>query len=204
MPIIREFLQERGLELAEDKTVITHITEGFDFLGCNVKWYKDKLLIKPSDKNYKAVISKIRGIIKANPTLKQSSLIRKLNPVIRGWVNFQKYNVSSKIFERLDYDIWKSLWRWCKRRHPKKSHKWIARKYFHLCDNRSWTFSEELANGQYLRLIYATDTKITRFLKTKSDATAYDSEWDNYFSERDDKRMKRDFNGRKKLDYLYK
>ena len=160
LPIIREFLQERGLELAEDKIIITHITEGFDFLGCNIKWYKDKLLIKPSDKNYKAVISKIRGIIKANPTLKQSTLIRKLNPIIRGWVNFQKYNVSSKIFERLDYDIWKSLWRWCKRRHPKKSHKWIAQKYFHQCDNRNWTFSEELANGQYLRLIYATDTRV--------------------------------------------
>lgn len=204
LPIIREFLQERGLELAEDKTTITHITEGFDFLGCNVKWYNDKLLIKPSDKNYKAVISKIRGIIKANPTLKQSYLIRKLNPIIRGWVNFHKYNVSSKIFERLDYDIWRSLWRWCKRRHPKKSHKWIAQKYFHKCDNRTWTFSEELEQGKTLRLIYATDTKITRFLKTKSDATAYDSKWDNYFAERDNKRMKRDLNGRNKLNYLYK
>lgn len=123
LPIIREFLRERGLELAEDKTVITHVNDGFDFLGCNVKWYKDKLLIKPSDKNYKAVITKIRGIIKVNPTLKQSLLIRTLNPIIRGWVNFQKHNVSAKVFERLDYDIWKSLWRWCKRRHPKKSHK---------------------------------------------------------------------------------
>ena len=58
LPIIREFLQERGLELSESKTVITHIDEGFDFLGCNIKWYKDKLLIKPSDKSYKAVITK--------------------------------------------------------------------------------------------------------------------------------------------------
>ena len=72
-PVVREFLRERGLELAEDKTVITHVEEGFDFLGYNVKWYKKKLLIKPANKNYKAVISKIRGIIKANPTLKQSS-----------------------------------------------------------------------------------------------------------------------------------
>ena len=204
LPIIRDFLQERGLELSEDKTVITHITEGFDFLGCNVKWYKDKLLIKPSDKNYKAIIAKIRGIIKENPTLKQSSLIRKLNPIIRGWVNFQKHNVSSETFERLDYDIWRSLWRWCKRRHPKKSHKWIAKKYFHQNGNRTWTFSEEITQGKSLRLIYATDTKITRFLKTKSEATVYDSKWEDYFEERDNKRMKRDLNGRKKLNYLYK
>ena len=204
LPIIREFLKERGLELSEIKTVITHIDEGFDFLGCKVKWYKDKLLIKPSDKSYKAVISKIRGIIKANPTIRQSALIRKLNPIIRGWVNFHKFNVSSDTFERLDFDIWKSLWRWCKRRHPKKSHKWIAQKYFHQCNNRTWTFSEELKDGQILRLIYATDTKITRFLKTKSVATVYNSNWDNYFAERNSKRMKRDIKGRKKLSYLYK
>ena len=204
LPIIREFLRERGLELAEDKTVITHVTEGFDFLGCNVKWYKDKLLIKPSDKNYKSVITKIRGIIKANPTLKQSLLIRTLNPIIRGWVNFQKYNVSAKVFERLDYDIWKSLWRWCKRRHPKKSHKWIAQKYFHQQGTRTWTFSEEIAQGQTLKLIYATDTNIARFLKTKSEATAYDTKWDSYFIQRDEKRMTRNLDGRKKLSSLYK
>ena len=204
LPIIREFLRERGLELAEDKTVITHVTEGFDFLGCNVKWYKDKLLIKPSDKNYKSVITKIRGIIKANPTLKQSLLIRTLNPIIRGWVNFQKYNVSAKVYERLDYDIWKSLWRWCKRRHPKKSHKWIAQKYFHQQGTRTWTFSEEIVQGQNLKLIYATDTNITRFLKTKSQATAYDTKWGSYFIQRDEKRMARNLNGRKKLSSLYK
>ena len=204
LPIIREFLKERGLELAENKTVITHITEGFDFLGCNVKWYNDKLLIMPSDKNYKALIDRIRGIIKKNPMLKQSFLIRKLNPIIRGWVNFHKHNVSAKYFEKLDYDIWKSLWRWCKRRHPKKSHKWIAQKYFHQVDNRIWTFSEELTEGKFLKLIYATDTKITRFIKTKSEATIYNEKWENYFDERDDKRMKNDFNGRKKLSQLYK
>ena len=56
LPIIREFLSERGLELSEEKTVITHIEDGFDFLGCNIRWYKDKLLTKPSKKNYKACL----------------------------------------------------------------------------------------------------------------------------------------------------
>ena len=185
LPLVREFLSERGMELAADKTAITHVDAGFDFLGCNVKWYKDKLLIKPSDKNYKAVISKIRGIVKANPTSKQVSLIRKLNPIIRGWVNFHRHNVSSAAFERLDYDIWKSLWRWCKRRHPKKSHKWIAAKYFHQINNRLWTFAAEGASGQILKLVYATDTKVTRFRKIKAGATAYDANWDGYFAKRD-------------------
>ena len=57
LPIIREFLSERGFELSEEKTVIPHIEDGFDFLGCNIRWYKDKLLTKLSKKNYKAIVS---------------------------------------------------------------------------------------------------------------------------------------------------
>ena len=187
LPIIQEFLGERGLELSEEKTVITHINDGFDFLGSNVRWYKDKLLIKPSQKNYKAITGKIRSLIKAHPSWNQEILIRQLNPIIRGWVNFHRYNVSSKAFERLDYDIWRSLWRWCCRRHPKKGHKWVARKYFHLVGTRSWSFSTELASGKMLSLIYATDTKIRRFLKIKSEATPFDPKWESYFAERDTK-----------------
>ena len=108
LPIIREFLSERGLELSEEKTVITHIEDGFDFLGCNIRWYKDKLLTKLSKKNYKAIVSKVREIIKQNPSMKQEDLVRKLNPVIRGWGNFQKHNVSSQAFERFDFDVWRT------------------------------------------------------------------------------------------------
>ena len=204
LPIIREFLSERGLELSEEKTVITHIEDGFDFLGCNIRWYKDKLLTKPSKKNYKAIVNKVRGIIKQNPSMKQEDLIRKLNPVIRGWVNFQKYNVSSQAFERFDFDVWRCLWRWCKRRHPKKSHKWIARKYFRRVGTRNWTFSVNMADSFELHLIYATDTKIVRWLKTKSEATPFDERFTEYFEDRDTKRMLREINGRKKLNALYK
>ena len=89
-PIITAFLKERGLELSEEKTLITHINDGFDFLGVNIRMYKNKLLTKPSDKNFKAIIDKIRKIIKTNPSMKQAYLINKLNPIIRGWVNYQK------------------------------------------------------------------------------------------------------------------
>ncbi|MGN8767815.1 group II intron reverse transcriptase/maturase [Blautia massiliensis (ex Liu et al. 2021)] len=204
LPIIREFLSERGLELSEEKTVITHIEDGFDFLGCNIRWYKGKLLTKPSKKNYKAIVNKIRGIIKQNPSMKQEDLIRKLNPVIRGWVNFQKYNVSSQAFDRFDFDVWRCLWRWCKRRHPKKSHKWIAKKYFRRVGTRNWTFSVNMADSFELHLIYATDTKIVRWLKTKSEATPFDERFTEYFEDRDTKRMLREINGRKKLNALYK
>ena len=204
LPIIREFLSERGLELSEEKTVITHIEDGYDFLGSNIRWYKNKLLTKPSKKSYKAIVSKIREIVKKNPSAKQEDLIRKLNPVIRGWVKFHKYNVSSQAFERFDFDVWRCLWRWCKRRHPKKSHKWVAKKYFRQIGTRSWTFSVKTPDSFELSLIYATDTKIVRWLKTKSEATPFDDRFTGYFEERDTERMFREINGRKKLNALYK
>ena len=149
-------------------------------------------------------MSKIREIIKKNPSMKQEDLIRKLNPVIRGWVNFQKYNVSSQAFERFDFDVWRCLWQWCKRRHPKKSHKWIAKKYFKRIGTRSWTFSVKMPDSFELNLIYATDTNIVRWLKTKSEATPFDDRFTGYFEERDTERMFREIKGRKKLNALYK
>lgn len=204
LPIVEEFMAERGLELSKEKTVITHITDGFDFLGCNIRWYKDKLLTKPSKKNYKAIVDKVRSIIKSNATCRQEDLIRQLNPVIRGWVNYQKYNVSHEAFERFDFDVWRCLWRWCYRRHPKKGKKWIAKRYFRQISTRSWTFCATTKDGFALKLIYATDTHITRFLKTKSEATPFDSRWEEYFEERDTMRMMREIKGRKKINALYK
>lgn len=84
-PLIAEFMQKRGLALSEEKTAITHIEEGFDFLGQNVRKYGGKMLIKPAKKNLKNFLSKVRSIIKGNPTLPAWKLINLLNPVIRGW-----------------------------------------------------------------------------------------------------------------------
>lgn len=201
-PIIKEFLSIRGLELSEEKTLITHIDEGFDFLGVNIKKYDGKLLTKPSKKNFEAIISKIRKIIKDNPSMKQELLIRKLNPIIRGWVNFQKHNVSSIAFEKLDYEIWQALWKWCKRRHPKKGRGWIAKKYFNMIGNRAWTFSvrtkDKIETGEdyYIRLIYATNTDIRRFPKIKSEANPFDQDWNEYFAEREEKLMRLAIRGR--------
>ncbi len=125
-------------------------------------------MIKPSKKNYKSVVNKIRKIIKENPTVKQEDLIHKLNPVIRGWVNYQKYNVSSKSFGRLDFDIWRALWKWCCRRHKRKGKRWIAAKYFHYIGSRAWTFSVKPDSyDDYLRLVYAATQTFADSIKSK-------------------------------------
>ena len=205
LPIVKEFLTERGLQLSEEKTVITHIEDGFDFLGKNIRKYNGKLLIKPSKTSVKSFLAKVRSIIKGNKSTKQETLIRKLNPVIRGWVNNQRYVVSSKVFSRVDYEIYKCLWQWAKRRHKKKSYKWIAQKYWHHIGSRQWTFSvpyeNQSAEGEplYCKLEYATDTKIIRFKKIVAEANPFDEYWTDYFEEREGEKLLNSTKGREKL-----
>ena len=145
--LVAEFLAERGLELSPEKTRLTHIDEGFDFLGQNIRRYNGKLIIKPSKKNRKAFLDKVRGIIKANPTIQTGLLIELLNPIIRGWANYHRHVCSKQTFRYVDYAIFKALWRWARRRHPKnKNAHWVRKKYFRTHGRRTWTFTGEV-NG---------------------------------------------------------
>lgn len=111
MPLIKDFLAERGLQLSEEKTMVTHINNGFDFLGQNIRKYNGKLLIKPSKNAIKSFLTKVRTIVKETKTATQDTLIRKLNPVIRGWVNYHRYVVSADTFGLIDHRIFECLWR---------------------------------------------------------------------------------------------
>lgn len=93
-PTIADFLDERDLRLSPEKTMITHIEEGFDFLGFNVRKYKAKLLITPSKGNVKKFLAKIRETIKGNKQATAGGLIAILNPIIRGWANHYRHVVS--------------------------------------------------------------------------------------------------------------
>ena len=187
LPIIREFMAERGLQLSEEKTVITHIEDGFDFLGKNIRKYNGKLLIKPSKQSVSSLLKKVREIVKSNKSAKQDSLIRQLNPVIRGWVNNQRFVVSAEAFSKIDYQIYNCLWQWAKRRHKKKSRRWIAKKYWHCIGSRNWTFAAEERSKKrnkelsYFALEYATDTKIIRFKKIVAEANPFDARWNGYY-----------------------
>jgi RNA-directed DNA polymerase len=208
LPVVQSFMQERGLQLSKEKTVITHIDDGFDFLGQNIRKYGGKLLIKPSKSSKKAFLAKIRSIIKGNKSASQEYLIRALNPVIRGWVNYHRYVVSSETFAWIDFQIFNCLWQWAKRRHKKKSHKWIARRYWHSIGTRKWTFAAKLDKAQqeprYLALEYATNTKIIRFKKIVAEANPFDERWNGYYEERDGERMLNSTKGRVRLLALWR
>lgn len=205
-PLVCEFLQARGLTLSEEKTKITHIDEGFDFLGFNIRKYKGTLLIKPSKKSLKNFMTKIRGIIDANKGSKQESLIRLLNPVITGWVNYFKYCVASDAFKNADSQIFKKLWQWAVRRHPKKGKKWVAKKYFGRVGNQNWYFISIFSKGDSekkvtLKKLY--DTKIIRYVKIKSTANPLDSDWREYFEKRTTYKMLLSLKGRNSLLRLW-
>lgn len=192
-PCVEAFLAARGLELSQEKTKITHISEGFDFLGQHVRKYDGKFLIKPSAKNVKAFLDKVRETIRANRSTKQETLIDLLNPMIRGWANYHRHVVAKRTYAAVDSHIWQALWRWARRRHPNKSCGWVRRKYFWTLDHQHWVFATAARgyNGEprTLALLSATDTRIVRHVRVKSDANPFDPVWDSYFAQRKRTRM---------------
>ena len=202
-PAVVEFLAARGLILSPEKTKITHIGDGFDFLGWNIRKYNGKLLMKPSKANVKAHLDKIREVIKANKTAKQVNLIRLLNPILRGWANYHSHVVAKKAFFRIDREVWSMLWRWAVRRHPNKGARWVKAKYFKSQGTRNWIFSatekEEDGAKKECILLRESDTPIVRHIKIKAAANPHDSRWEPYFEARWVKKMLNSGRGRSKL-----
>lgn len=198
MPVIVSFMGERGLELSTEKTLITHIDTGFDFLGKNVRKYQGKLLIKPSKSNIKTFLRNVFKEINKSSSVKQEELIRILNPKIQGWANYHRHKVSKKAFSHVDHQIFKHIWHWVRRRHTNKSKKWIQAKYFYTVGARHWVFGAK-TKTDIICLKQAADTKILRHQKIRGDANPYDKEWESYFEEREGYKLFESMSGRRKL-----
>ncbi len=203
-PAVVEFLAERGLVLSPEKTKITHIREGFDFLGWNIRKHNNgTLLMRPSKANIKAHLDKIREVIKANKAAKQANLIRLLNPVLRGWANYHSHVVAKEIFAQVDHNVWSMLWQWAVRRHPNKGARWVKEKYFKTRGTRNWVFAatekKEDGTRRELILLQESDTPIVRHIKIKADANPHDPQWGGYFESRWGKKMLNSSRGRRKL-----
>jgi RNA-directed DNA polymerase len=199
--LVSEFLKERGLTFSPEKTRITHIDEGFDFLGWNFRKYGGKLLIKPAEKNVRNHLQEIRGIIRESRTMKQEDLIGRLNPVIRGWSNYHSSQVSKETYNKVDKATWKELWKWARRRHPNKGRSWIKNRYFHREKHRDWIFGVRNQTGneeRLYRLLSHADTPIRRHVKVKAEANPFDPKWEVYFEEREVELMKKTLFGRVK------
>ena len=188
MPAIRCFLSQRGLNLSGEKTRITRIEDGFDFLGQHLRKYGNKFLAIPSKSSVKGIISKIRKITKFHLGSTTVAMLKELNPVIRGWANYHRHSCSKNAFYYIDSCIFKNLWRWAKRRHPNKKARWIRNRYFRTIGNRNWCFfaTQKTEGGEpkVIDLLFMGTVKIVRHTKIRANANPYDSRWQKYFSKR--------------------
>jgi RNA-directed DNA polymerase len=207
-PLIEQFLHERGLELAQEKTKITHIKDGFEFLGQQVREYNGKILVKPSRQSVHTILEKVRALIKANAQATTANLIGQLNPLIRGWANYHRHVASKQTLTKVDNAIFFALWQWAKRRHPQKPRRWIKDGYFHAIDGRRWVFCGKRPGKagwpQTVRLFAASSVAIKRHTKIKGAANPFDPAWEVYFEHRLGVAMADDLKGRRKLLYLWK
>lgn len=194
--LIRGFLQERGLELSEEKTCITHIEDGFDFLGWTFRKFKDKLIIKPSKEAQKALHAALHEtILGRGKAWTQDNLIERLNQQLRGWTNYHQGVCAKEVFSHVDYTLYEMLWRWAKRRHPQKGKWWVSTRYWHRRGNQSWVFSTE---NKSLRR--ADHTPIIRHIPVRMDKNPYLDE--AYFTERKFKQGMQKLSGRFKKIWI--
>jgi len=208
-PLVAHFLKERGLELSHEKTQITHVEHGFDFLGQNVRRYRcGKVLTKPSARSVKTFLTKIRETIQNSGSQTAGEMIQRLNQQIKGWTMYHRYAASKRTFTYVDHRIFQMLWRWCRRRHPKKNRKWIKKKYFRQEGHRHWVFTGLLRDHKGkewpIQLMAATLVKILRYVKIRSAVNPYDPEWELYLEARWGWQLAQTRKGRCRIEFLWK
>ena len=206
LPRLKKFLEERGLALSEEKTLITHIDQGFDFLGFNIRKYKGKLLTMPQKKKVNSFTQKVYKVIESNKAVAQEMLINLLNPIISGWGNYYRHGVSSVVFNKADHRIFNKLLQWCYRRHKHKGKRWIINKYFHKSGNREWCFmlrQEDNVTRYSPKLKRLTDIKIVRHPKITNAANPFDPWWQPYFAKRQTQQMRASLSGRNSLLHIW-
>jgi RNA-directed DNA polymerase len=201
LPAVKAFLAERGLTLSEEKTKITNITEGFDFLGQQVRKYNNgQVLTTPTQKSVLELQTKVRHILKAQCVMDNWSMIRRLNQLIRGWCNYHRHACSSKTFGKFDSWLFYEIRRWLHRRHPNKGRRWIVKNYYRTHQNNRWTFFSRKKGADGIKafrdLIKAGRTHIVRHIKIRGEANPYDPSCIEYFENRKRKKIDANQDGR--------
>jgi RNA-directed DNA polymerase len=208
-PLVAHFLKGRGLELSHEKTRITHVEEGFDFLGQDVRRYRcGKVLIKPSSSSVKTFLSKIQETIDGSGSLTAGEMILRLNQQIKGWTMYHRYASSKRTFTDVDHRIFQMVWRWCRRRHPQKARRWIRTTYFRSDGHRHWAFTgtlrDQKGQGRPIQLMAAAKVRIIRYVKIRSDVNPYDPKWELYLEARWGWQLTQTLAGRSRIEYLWK
>jgi RNA-directed DNA polymerase len=182
-PAIEKFLAKRGLTLSEEKTAITHIRDGFTFLGQSIRKHKKTLHITPSKEGVMVLVRKIGTLTRKYQSAPIVVLIKKLNEVLRGWANYHRHVVATRAFGYVDTYVFRQLWRMLRRRHSKKSNGWLAKRYWTAAGQKH-VFSVIKKIKGMPRLYQVVRTKsigIKRHIKIRAHATPYLKKYAGYF-----------------------
>ncbi len=181
-PAIEKFLSERGLKLSQEKTSITYIKHGFTFLGQTFRKHGNILHITPSKEGVQSLIRKVGDIIRSHVSAPMEALIKRLNPVLRGWANYHRHVVSSEAFNRVDTYVFEQLWRMVRRRHQNKTKGWLIKKYWSAAGKHVFSILHKYKKKtRILKVIRASSIGINRHIKIKAEANPYLPEFSNYF-----------------------
>ena len=187
LPVVKQFLAERGLQLSEEKTKITHIRDGFTFLGQHFRKHGRVLHITPPVEAVRALKRKLGTLIRKHVRAPMANLIQKLNQTLRGWANYHRHVVSSEAFSRIDTYVYEQLWRMLHRRHPHKTKGWLIRNYWTAAGHK-WVFAVRRKNEHDRWIVHALlrlfTVGITRYVKIEADANPYLPEYAAYCWER--------------------
>ncbi|MFA7060300.1 MAG: group II intron reverse transcriptase/maturase [Pedobacter sp.] len=184
-PAIEKFLDERGLTLSPEKTAITHIKDGFTFLGQTYRKTGNVLHVTPAKEGVLTLKRKVGDLTRKYVSAPMPILVKKLNETLRGWGNYHRHMVAWETFVCVDKYVKEQLWRMVRRRHPKKSRKWLYRHYWQVPGNK-WMFAttDKTAKGKLrnYKVVLLKYLGIKRHIKIKADANPYLPEHGRYFA----------------------
>jgi RNA-directed DNA polymerase len=146
------WLAPKGLAFNELKTQVVSLDEGFDFLGFNVRRYRGRPLIKPSTAAIRRIRQRLRTELRSLRGHNARAVIRRLNPIIRGWAAYYRTQVSSQTFQALDHYLWQLTYKWALISHRNKSRPWVFAHYFDKFNRTRqdrWVFGDR-TSGAYL------------------------------------------------------
>jgi len=183
--LLEDYLKERGLILSPEKTKITELKDGFDFLGYNIRSYqgsdREKVLIKPSKKSQDRYKDKVRYLSQYATAGNVEWFINSMNSLTTGTANYWKIGSSNKTFENMDNFVFNTLIRLIKKWYPTKSTGWAYKKHFMKAHDEKHNDNNVFTNPETgTQLIKMSWTGIKYHLCIKYKATPYDSEYDEY------------------------
>jgi RNA-directed DNA polymerase len=190
------WLADMGLHLSPTKTRISHTqhrigaTVGCDFLGFTIRNYPVgkyhagstkqggklgfKTFITPSKEAVKRHIATMGAVVKKNKGAPQEVLITDLNRATVGWTYYYRTVVANRVFKTCDHRLYAQLQSWARRRHPRKSRKWIAQRYWTMQPGAKWDFVATKDGQMVARLRPHAATQIQRHIKVKGSASPFD------------------------------